>query len=134
MAYVRPGRPGGNYHGHYGGGPTTTVTVAKGAAGHAILAGVKVPLTTIGSLYRTGPLAKSAMPLLIGTIPGKDPEPVAWTNTYGKGRIFYTSLGHVDDFNAPDSPTVRLLRNAVFWGLNRPMPKPKTKTRTPPAG
>jgi len=114
---------GGNYHGHYGGGPKTTVTIAKGGKGHPILAGVKAPFTTKGSLYRTSPLAESTTLLLMGAIPGKEPEPLAWTNTYGKSRIFYTSLGHVDDFKGKDPPLVRLLRNAVFWALNKPVPK-----------
>ena len=38
-------------------------------------------------------------PLLIGTIPDQSPEPIAWTNVNkGGGRVFYTSLGHPDDF------------------------------------
>ena len=116
---------GGNYQGHYGAGSKTTVTVAQGAASHAILAGVKVPLVTNGSLYRTSPLAKTATPLLIGAIPGKDPEPVAWTNAFGTGRVFYTALGHPDDFAGDDPPVVRLLTNAVFWALGEPVPAPK---------
>jgi type 1 glutamine amidotransferase len=51
----------------------------------------------------------------MGKIAKAEPEPVAWTNTYGKSRIFYTSLGHADDFNDPSF--VRLLSNAVEWCL-----------------
>jgi len=114
---------GGNYHGHYGRGPKTAVTIASGAEGHPILAGVKAPFAAKGSLYRTSPLAESTTLLLMGAIPDKDPEPLAWTNTYGKSRVFYTSLGHVDDFKGTDPPLVRLLRNAVFWALSKPVPK-----------
>jgi len=30
--------------------------------------------------------------------------PVAWTKTYGKGRVFYTSLGHREDVWDPNTP------------------------------
>ena len=118
---------GGNYHGHYGAGSEPTVTAAAGAAGHPILAGVKTPFAASGSLYKTGPLAKGATLLLTGSIPGKAPEPLAWTNAAGKGRVFYTSLGHADEFKGDDAPLVRLLTNAVFWALDRPMPKGAAK-------
>ena len=113
---------GGNYHGHHGSGPKCTVTVAAEAEGHPILAGVKLPFTSNGSLYEVRPLAESAKPLLIGSIPDKEPEPVAWTNVYNKSRIFYTSLGHTDDFR--NAPFRRLLINAVFWAMEKPVPKP----------
>jgi type 1 glutamine amidotransferase len=33
--------------------------------------------------------------------------PVAWKRRYGKGRVFYSSLGHVaKDFNVPEALTV----------------------------
>jgi type 1 glutamine amidotransferase len=118
---------GGNYHGHHGRGPTTTVTSADGAEGHPILAGVRTPFTSIGSLYETSPLTKSTNMLLIGTIPDKEPEPVAWTNRYRKSRVFYTSLGHVDDFRNPQFR--RLLINAVFWSLKKAVPKVKATTK-----
>jgi len=60
---------------------------------------------------------------LIGTIPDKEPEPVAWTNSYKNSRIFYTSLGHPDDFG--NAQFRRLLINAVFWAMNKPVPKEK---------
>ena len=114
---------GGSYHGHYGSKPVTTVTAAKGAAGHAILAGLTLPLKGKGSLYKTGPLKKGATCLLTGAIPGQQPEPIAWVNTYGpkKARIFYTSLGHKDDFANP--AVVKLLTGAVRWTLALPAPK-----------
>ncbi|NQT00953.1 MAG: ThuA domain-containing protein [Planctomycetes bacterium] len=114
---------GGNYHGHHGSGPKCAVTTAAKAKSHPILAGVKMPFTSDGSLYEVRPLAKSTTRLLIGTIPDKEPEPVAWTNRYKRSRIFYTSLGHPDDLNNPQFR--KMLINAVFWALNRPVPKPK---------
>ncbi|NOR66364.1 MAG: nicotinamidase, partial [Woeseiaceae bacterium] len=67
------------------------------------------------------PLGKSTRQLLIGTIPDKGSEPVAWTNKYGKSRVFYTSLGHPDDFKNEHFRT--LLINAVFWAIKKPVPQ-----------
>ena len=111
---------GGNYHSHYGSGPKCTVTAAAGSSGNPILAGVKLPFISDGSLYKVSPLAESTNPLLIGTIPDQAPEPVAWTNRYGKSRIFFTSLGHPDDFKI--AAFRQLLLNAVFWAMDKPMP------------
>ena len=107
---------GGHYHGHHGAGPKCAVTAAAGAADHAILAGVTLPLLSDGSLYRVRPLAATATALLLGTIPDQEPEPVAWTNQYGRSRIFYTSLGHPHDFS--NAQFRKLLVNAVHWALN----------------
>jgi type 1 glutamine amidotransferase len=50
-------------------------------------------------------------PAIGGT--GKD-EPVAWTNTYGKGRVFHCTLGH--DTNALYSPAVAaLIARSAEW-------------------
>jgi uncharacterized protein len=40
--------------------------------------------------------------------------PVTWTKRYGKGRVFYTSLGHVASvFDIPEALT--LLRRGLVW-------------------
>lgn len=44
---------------------------------------------------------------------------MAWTNTYKGGRIFYTSLGHADDFKLPQFRT--LLSNAIQWAADKPV-------------
>jgi type 1 glutamine amidotransferase/nicotinamidase-related amidase len=118
---------GGNYNGHHGRGPTTSVNLASGAERHQILAGVQTPFRSKSSLYKANPLAKSTETLLIGTIPDKEPEPVAWTNRYRKSRIFYTSLGNVDDFKNPQF--LRLLINAVFWAMEKPVSKIKADSK-----
>ena len=112
---------GGNYHGHYRGGPETTVKAAAGAGGHPILAGVTLPFTSKGSLYKTGPLVKGTRLLLTGSIPGEESEPVAWTHRFGNSRVFYSSLGYPADFK--ESSFVKMLTNAIFWGLERPVEK-----------
>jgi type 1 glutamine amidotransferase/nicotinamidase-related amidase len=113
---------GGHYENHFGVGDTF-VKVLPAAAKHPILSGVSTEsMKVTSSLYRSRNLAKSATPLVEGWMEGKDArEPVAWTNTYKGGRIFYTSLGNVDDFKNPSFR--RLLVNAIFWGQERPVPK-----------
>jgi type 1 glutamine amidotransferase len=40
--------------------------------------------------------------------------PVAWKKMYGKGRVFYTSLGHVaSDFNVPEAKTI--VQRGMLW-------------------
>lgn len=109
---------GGHYTNHHGAGPTVVVALAPGAT-HQVLEGVDpAALLGHGSLYMVSPLAKTATPLLIGSIPGHDPEPIAWVNAPTTGnRVFYTSLGQMEDFREPAFN--RLLKNAVDWALKR---------------
>ena len=112
---------GGNYQGHHGNGPVTAVRIADGAQRHPIVAGLPADgFTSNGSLYQVSPVAATVSVLLIGEIPGQPAEPVAWTNTFHGGRIFYTSLGHKDDFAKPEFN--HLLLHAIFWALDRPIP------------
>ena len=40
--------------------------------------------------------------------------PVVWTKKYGKARVFYTSLGHVDsDFDVPEAQEI--VRRGLLW-------------------
>ena len=108
---------GGNYHGHHGNEFLPTVSVASGEEKHPILAGVKLNgFKTSGSLYQVSPLKESTTPLLTAAIENVPAEPVAWTNVGQNGvRVFYTSLGHPDDFQSPAFN--RLLKNAVYWAV-----------------
>ena len=111
---------GGNYGNHYKAGPATEVRIVEKAKGHPVLAGVK-PFRSPGSLYKNTGLAKDVEVLLTGTIP-EHAEPVTWTRLHNGGRVFYTSLGHPDDFKEEDFK--RLLTNALFWTAKRqPVPK-----------
>lgn len=80
-----------------------------------------------GSLYLSKLLDPDARVLLKGKA-GELIEPVAWTRTYGKSRVFYTSLGHADDFERPQFQ--QLLNNALCWLLQiegfAPQPTPAT--------
>lgn len=123
---------GGNYAGHHGHGPKTTIQPAPGAENHELLTGVNLnELIGNGSLYRVSPLKQAARPLLIGSIAGKPAEPVAWTHTYGakQARIFYTSLGHPDDFAGASFR--RLLLNAIHWSLSQPIPPQEANLARP---
>ncbi len=114
----------GHYTGHWPPGALTKVSVATGQEGQAVLKGVDVAkLIGNGHLYRVSPLGETATALLMGEVPDRPVEPVAWVNTYGskKARVFYTSLGHPDDFN--EEPFRGLLLNAIVWA-GSPSPAP----------
>lgn len=118
---------GGHYAGHHSepgpGKPRTLVSVVPSKVDHPILAGApKVEFAVGSSLYKTNPLAPSAVALAMGRVEGQEPsEPAAWTNvTSSGGRVFYTSLGHPEDFKLP--PFRRLLLNGIFWAIAKPAP------------
>jgi type 1 glutamine amidotransferase/nicotinamidase-related amidase len=114
---------GGRYEGHYGkktNGPSAHVKMAAGVGSHPLLAGVtpdEFPVTS--HLYKNRDLAKGVTLLLTGRMDGQT-EPVAWVNTVGGRRVFYTSLGNTNDFALP--PFRRMLLNAVFWSIDKPVP------------
>src|SRR5262249_4392832 len=111
---------GGHYTNHHPEGPRTSVSIAPGAKTHQILKGVSVSgLVGAGSLYKVSPLEPETTPLLIGAIPDQPAEPIAWTNRFGvkHARVFYTSLGHPDDFT--NAEFRRLLVNGIAWALGK---------------
>lgn len=114
---------GGKYENHYGNRTGTDVTSAPHTERNPIMAGVAQPqFHSAGTLYRSRNVPQRNV-LLQGLTTDKGEivtEPVAWTNTYKKGRVFYTSLGHRQDFEIPTFRTI--LTNAVFWALNLPGP------------
>jgi nicotinamidase-related amidase/type 1 glutamine amidotransferase len=118
---------GGNYNMHYPNepmkGPPTVVSRVERSAKHAILAGVASDFESKGSLYKNASLAKTATPLLWGKQGpnGSEHEFVAWTNTHKGGRVFYTSLGYIEDFD--NASFRRLLLNGMFWAMERQVPE-----------
>ena len=109
---------GGNYKGHHGKGLICKIKKAVPSDSHPILHNVKLPFTTPGSLYRNSPLPHSSTPLLYGSVKGFPSEPVAWINqTTFKGKVFYTSLGHIEDFTNPAFN--QLLIGAINWCLEK---------------
>ena len=106
---------GGSYTGHHGAGKALTI---KKLADHPILEGVDVDgFDGTGSLYIVNPIADSTHAILTGTIDGEPTEPIAWTNkTKFGGKAFYTSLGHVGEFEQAQMNI--LLKNAIDWAAS----------------
>jgi type 1 glutamine amidotransferase len=102
---------GGNYSNHNKEGPKCEVKIVDGAKEHPVLKGVAAYASS-GSLYKNPDINKDVTVLLTGEIPG-DTEPIAWVREHNGGRVFYTSLGHPDDFK--NESFVRMLTNAIFW-------------------
>ena len=97
--------------------------IAPQVVQHPILQGLSPSReVTRSSLYRSKPLMEGTTALVYGGITGRDDrEPVAWTNRYKNSRIFFTSLGHREDFKNPTFR--RLLLNGIFWALGREVPE-----------
>ena len=116
---------GGHYAGHSGKGETdkTEISIIDAVKSHEILRGLSgKKFVGNGSLYLVSPLAEDCTPLLTGVIPAQpnvNAEPVAWTRIVGpkKMRVFYTSLGHWDDFAEADFR--KLLVNGIAWALGK---------------
>ena len=44
--------------------------------------------------------------------------PVAWKRMYGKGRVFYASVGHVArDFDVPEAK--ELVKRGILWAARQ---------------
>jgi type 1 glutamine amidotransferase len=106
---------GGNYRGHYKEGPEAEIEIVESVKDHPLLAGVQ-PFRSAGSLYKNAGLASDCQILMTGKNP-EATEPITWTRKYKGGRIFYTSLGHPQDFS--EESFRRLLANALFWTAGR---------------
>lgn len=107
---------GGNYQNHHGSKLKTTVNVVEEAKGHPVLKGV-TGYVSEGSLYKNTPLRPGAKPMLMGKVEGKPAEPVAWTHEYKGARVFYTSLGHPNDFK--EEAFRKLVRNGIEWAMGQ---------------
>lgn len=115
---------GGNYHNHYANDLRTVMTPVIGnAPRNPILTGIPPEAFVAGgSLYATSPLSDGATVLIQGEIEGHPAEPAAWTfQRADGGRSFYTSLGHVGDFENPVFR--RLLANALHWAATEKVPE-----------
>ncbi len=129
------------HHGHLS---TTEVSTIPEQASHPILRGVERAFHGRSWLYVVDPLHGDCTPLLMGKAVnpagGKDfgPHPVAWTKTYKGARVFFTTLGHPDEFK--DLPMRRLLVNGIYWALGKDVPSGGAKAEIvgtydpPPSG
>ncbi len=123
---------GGNYQGHFGDGPTMKTSLYRGAKEHPIMDGVML-MRSRYSLYKNKPIADDAQVLLRGATPESGGwQPIAWTRLHNGGRVFYTSLGGVGDFE--NNSFKRMMANALFWAAEReiarkPLADPHRRTK-----
>lgn len=124
---------GGRYEGHYNNkppaAPHSLIEVVRSNVIHPVLSGVTTDSFRVTShLYKNRRLAPTVVPLLQGRVEGQDAvEPVAWVNTAQDRRVFYASLGNVDDFKQPAFR--RLLLNGILWCLRDPVPPARLPPR-----
>lgn len=123
-----PGWGGPSQHTHYGHNASTDATVIAEKAKHPILTGVDPAFHVRSWLYRVLPdyPAKGTEWLLMGKAVNPDKtavdQPIAWTweNQY-KGKVFFTTMGHPEDFSVESFQ--RLVVNAVHWELGLKVPQ-----------
>ncbi len=108
---------GGSYEGHYGNGPTQTATVVPELRAHPIMDGV-TKISSPYSLYKNRSNATDTVTLMDSQTP-EAREPAAWVREYKGARVFYTSLGGVQDFE--NDTFRRMLANALFWAAEHEM-------------
>lgn len=111
---------GGQWVAHPGNdGTTYTVRVLKGS--HPIVEGIEDFSVTSEQYYlHVDPanrvLATTEFPVAEGphAANGRVDMPVVWTRAWGKGRVFYTSLGHHEDVIA-SGPAKTILERGMLW-------------------
>ncbi|MER3416435.1 MAG: hypothetical protein C4297_09525 [Gemmataceae bacterium] len=119
---------------HHGHDSSTRVYLA--VKDHPIARGLAPEFHCRSWLYHVMPLSGDCHPLLLGAAVKGDkpdgamfgtPNPVAWTKTYGRARVFFTTLGHPQDFEVES--VRRLLVNGIYWalGLEQKIPPEGTK-------
>jgi type 1 glutamine amidotransferase len=98
--------------------PGTDVSLVSEAANHPIVKDLQIQQWhSKGSIYKVAPLLdKDATVLLQGKV-NDSVEPIAWTRTAGKSKVFYTSLGYPADFQTEQFIT--LLISGIKWALDK---------------
>ena len=119
---------GGQWVQHPGGIIDYTVQIVPGKADDPIVAGLKTDFAMHSEQYYMHVDPGNEV-LATTTFNGDVDEwidgtvmPVAWKRRFGKGRVFYTSLGHVAaDFDVPEAR--ELTRRGLLWaaGLLQPV-------------
>jgi hypothetical protein len=97
--------------------PGTDVAVVPDAINNSIVKDIAPKQWhSKGNVYRVAPLIdRGATVLLTGKV-NDITEPIAWTRTAGKSKVFYTSLGYPADFETPGF--IKLIVNAIKWSLS----------------
>jgi type 1 glutamine amidotransferase len=75
--------------------------------------------TSYDELYDTNELIAGSLPLLVTASPKNGSiHTVAWIQTFGKGRVFGTALGH--DMRTSATPAyLQLLANGLLWACDK---------------
>lgn len=112
---------GGEFERH---GPQARVHVLVKDAGHPATRGLEDSFDVFDEIYRFTRFDPSRVHLLLAL--DRHPEtgapgsfPLAWTREPGRGRVFYTALGHRTDVIAA-SWFRQHLRGGILWALRRP--------------
>ena len=74
-------------------------------------------------LYLLDKFDPSAVTILATAIWKGKPQPMAYTKTYGKGKVFYIALGH-DERALTHAEFLKMLRRGVDWTFGRAEGKP----------
>ena len=80
---------------------------------HPAMAGVQSPHVLFEEFYQLKNFDPDRVDLLLTL---DDGSPMAWTREYGKGRVFYTALGHREDVWT-SSWFQQHLTSAIWWAL-----------------
>jgi type 1 glutamine amidotransferase len=110
---------------HHGHRSSTDVTVAEGQHDHPILRGVAPAFHVRSWLYHVTPLPADCTPLLIGRAVNPErkdygPNPVVWIRERAGKRLFFTTLGHPEDFTV--ASVRRVAVQGLLWALGRKIP------------
>lgn len=110
---------------HHGAASSTKANVLPAQAANPVLRGVAPEFQVRSWLYEVAPLQGDCLALMEGKSinpQGKDtsPQPVAWTKSYKGARVFFTTMGHPEDFREPSFR--KLLINGILWSLGREIP------------
>ena len=120
---------GGEFIGHP---PETTAQVVVDDRTHLATRSLPPTIQLYEEFYYLGKVDLAAIRELLSLRarpePPNDPGyfPLAWEKSYGRGRVFYTALGHRDDIWL--SPWYREhMSGIVQWALNPPPAQPKRR-------
>lgn len=97
-------------------GPGIDVSVVPEMANDPIVSNIKPSeWHSEGNIYLVAPLLDKKAKVLLTGKSNDITQPIAWTRTAGKSKVFYTSLGYPADFDMLEFKT--LLLNAIKWAL-----------------
>lgn len=100
-----------------GHGPQLPIEITFQDEKHPITRGLSGWTTIKEELYNNKKIGESTVPLAQGK-QGNTQAAVVWVNTYGKGRVFGTTLGHNNETVA-DARYLDLLTRGLLWACDK---------------